>query len=154
MGPRTLITAETVGDQRPDGVEREDILPDDGVGGGRQPLEVGGIGIGLAQSDQARIGIQLDYRAQREGLVHTDRVEQRRVGERDRGDARPGDADSVAGHQCTASAASASASTARPAAMILRSSARSSGVGGISGGRTGPTSRPSSVTPALINDTG
>ena len=41
-------------------VEREDILPDDGVGGGRQAVEVGRVGVGLAQADQARIGVQLD----------------------------------------------------------------------------------------------
>ena len=61
-----------------------------------QPGQVPGVGVGLAEADQAGVGVQLDDRAQRERLVHADGVEQRRVGERDRRDARAGDADRLA----------------------------------------------------------
>ena len=150
---RGLVTAQPFGDEPANGVEREHVLTDDGLPCRFKAGEVRGVRVGLAEADQAGISIELDDGTQCIRLVHADGVQQWRVDERHRGDARPGDANRLAGHQCTASAASASASTARPAAMIARSSAISSAVGITSGGRTAPASIPSSATPALINDT-
>jgi hypothetical protein len=58
---------------------------------GAQPLQVDVVGVGLAPADQALDGVDPHDRPQRERLVHADRVEQRRVGERDRGDGDPAD---------------------------------------------------------------
>ena len=110
------------------------------------------VGVGLAEADQAGVGVQLDDRAQRVGLVHADGVQQRRVDERDRRDACAGDADPAPRH-CYRAWVSASVSTARPAAMIELSSATSSGLGMTSGARTGPAGMPSSATPALTSET-
>ena len=148
---RGVVTAKPLGNRGANGVEREHVLAGDRLGGGGQAGQVPGVGVGLAQPDQSGVGVQLDDRAQRERLMHADGVEQRRVDERDGGDARAGDADPTGGHQ--RAAASSSAITARPASMMRPSAARSSGDGMISGARTGPASRPSMVTPALISDT-
>ena len=51
-----------------------------------QPREVGLVGVRLAEPEQAGVGVHLDDRAQRPRLVDADDVEQRRVGEGDRGD--------------------------------------------------------------------
>ena len=92
------VTAQPVGDRGADRVEREHVQTGDRVGGGLQPGKMRLVGVGLAEPDEPRVGIQLDDRAQRVGLVHADRVEQRRVGERDRGDAGAGDANPAGRH--------------------------------------------------------
>ena len=56
------------------------------------------VGVGLAEADEPRVGVELDDGAQRVGLVHADGVEQRRVDERDRGDAGAGDANPAGRH--------------------------------------------------------
>ena len=85
---------------RANGVEREHVQPDDGLARPpRRRAKVRGVGVGLAEADQAGVGIELDDGAQRVRLVHADGVQQRRVDERHRGDARPGDANRLAGHQ-------------------------------------------------------
>ncbi len=146
------VAAELVGDRASNRVEREYVHTGDGVSGGVQPGEVRLVGIRLAEADQAGVCVQLDDRAQRVRLVHADGVEQRRVDERHRSDARARDTNPAGRHGYT-TLVSAPASTARPAAMILRSSATSSAVGMINGERTGPAGMPSSATPALTSDT-
>ena len=110
------------------------------------------VGVGLAETDQPGVGVELNDRAQRVRLVHADGVQQRRVFKRDWGDAGAGDANLARRHRYRASV-SASAITARPAAMIERSSATSSALGMTSGGRTGPAGVPSNATPALTSET-
>ena len=63
-----------------------------------QPSQMRFVGVGLAEADQAGVGVQLDDRAQRVGLVHADGVQQRRVDERDRRDACAGDPDPALRH--------------------------------------------------------
>src|SRR4051812_28131964 len=110
------------------------------------------VGVRLTESDETGVGVELDDGAQSIGLVHANRVEQRRVDERHRRDAGTGDANRIRHHRYTASV-SASASTVRPAAMIVRSAAISVADGMISGGRTGPAGVPSRATPALTSET-
>ncbi len=81
----------------------KDILADDRIGRGAQPLQVQGVGVRLAEPGQTLVGVQLDDRPQRERLMHADGVEQRRIGEGNRRDARAGDPDPLTGHQCTRS---------------------------------------------------
>jgi hypothetical protein len=59
--------------------------------GGRraQRLQVLLVRVGLAEAGQALVGRDLDDRPQRERLVHADRVQQRRIGERHRRDRHP-----------------------------------------------------------------
>ena len=149
---RESVAAEPVGDRRPNRVEREHVQTRDGLRSGVQPRQVRLVGVGLAEADQSGVRVELDDGAQRVRLVHADGVEQRRVDERDRRDAGARDTNPAGRHGYTASVR-ASASTARPAAMIVRSSVRSSAVGMISGGRTGPAGMPSIATPALTRDT-
>ena len=146
------VAAEPFGNRRADRVEREHVQPGDRVGRRRKPRQVRLVGVGLAEPDKPGVGVELNDRAQRVRLVHADGVQQRRVFERDGGDAGAGDANLARRHRYRASV-SASASTARPAAMIERSSATSSALGMTSGGRTGPAGVPSSVTPALTSET-
>ena len=75
-----------------------------------KPRQVRLVGVGLAEADQPGVGVELDDRAQRVRLVHADGVQQRRVDERDRGDAGAGDANLARRHRYRASV-SASAST-------------------------------------------
>jgi hypothetical protein len=63
-----------------------DIGALDGAGSGAQRVQMLLVGVGLAQAGKARVGIDLHDGAQRERLVHADRVEQRRVSKRDRRD--------------------------------------------------------------------
>ena len=148
----TVVAAQAVGDRGVDRVEREHVQAGDGVGGGLEAGEMGRVGVGLAEADEPGVGVELDDRAQRVGLVHADGVEQRRVDERDRGDAGAGDANRARRHRYTA-LVSASDSTSRPVAMIECSCVMSSAVGMISGARTGPAGMPSSATPALTRET-
>ena len=69
------VAAQRVGDRHTYRVEREHIQTGDCVGGGPQPGQVPGVGVGLAQADEARVGVQLDDGAQCVRLVHTDGVE-------------------------------------------------------------------------------
>jgi hypothetical protein len=58
---------------------------DDG-GRGAQRVQVPLVGVGLAETGKAGVGGDLDDGAKRERFVHAHRVQQRRVGERDRRD--------------------------------------------------------------------
>ena len=70
-------------DQQAQGGHVEGVHPDD-LGGDRpQQLQVGRVGVGLAQSGDAVGRVHLHDRADRPRLVHADGVQQRRVGEGD-----------------------------------------------------------------------
>ena len=93
-----VVAAQAVGDRGVDRVEREHVQAGDRVGGGLETDKMRRVGVRLAEPDQPRVGVQLDDGAQRVGLVHADRIEQRRVDERDRGDAGAGDANPAGRH--------------------------------------------------------
>jgi hypothetical protein len=86
------------------------------------------VGIGLTEAGHARIGIELDDRPQGVRLVHADRVQQRRVIERDRGDPHSGDPDGT-GHHPPALTSERAVSTRsitgvlKPSSQLLASSA-------------------------------
>ena len=94
-----VVAVQPVGDRGANRVEREHVQAGDGVGGGFEPGQVRLVGVGLAEADQAGVGVELDDRAQRVRLVHADGVQQRRVDERDRGDAGAGDANLARRHR-------------------------------------------------------
>ena len=121
----------------------------DGVRDGAQRGQMVLVRVGLAQAGQAGVGGDLDDRAERERLVHADRVQQRGIGEGDRGDRDAADLQGADARVPLAHAPTA----ARPAARMARSSPRCSGDGSTSGGRTEPASRPRSPTPALTSET-
>ena len=130
-------------------VEREHVQTEDGGGGRFQSSQMSSVGVRFTESDDTGVGVQLNDRAERIRLMHADGVEQRRIDEGDRCDSSPGDQYRFL-HQCTASS---SANTARPAATIAVSSSRCGALMSTRGGRTGPASMPSIVTPALMRET-
>ncbi len=93
---RVALTDETGCDHgvgRRDGLDAAVDVPGvidigalDGGASGAQRVQMLLVGVGLAQAGKARVGVDLHDGAQRERLVHADRVEQRRVSKRDRRD--------------------------------------------------------------------
>lgn len=98
--------------------------------------------VGLPEPDDPVFALDLDDAAQRERLVHAHDVEQRRVGERDRGQHHIEDL-----HQLSAF------NVVKPSSTTFCSRSICSGVGSTSGGRTEPTLSPRSRAAALTSDT-
>jgi len=89
VGVAAHLTAQDPHGEFAQSVRVEGVEPRHRLTDYAQAFEVGAVTVGLAQTHETVVGVQLNDRAQREGLVNADRIQQGWVAKRD---GRDGDA--------------------------------------------------------------